>query len=210
MCRALTSFNHPAANHFMPWDISNGLIGSDQLWAYAAPDLARAAEGAGTYITEQVIPSMGRLRRQVIHNDSHRGNLIRPDEGSLAVTGLIDFGDMVRAPLVQDLAVSVASFMRVNPDPIQVLVAMAEGFDSVVPLLAQELLALHGLVLARLVLAGLLYDFMIAECPTHIEYSTSDRPDVLTQMHRWLSIGPELVTERLESAVNEARKGDRR
>ena len=34
--RALASFEHPAADHFMPWDISNALIDSDELWATAS------------------------------------------------------------------------------------------------------------------------------------------------------------------------------
>ena len=32
VCQALASFRHPAANHFMPWDVSNGLLADPDLW----------------------------------------------------------------------------------------------------------------------------------------------------------------------------------
>jgi len=143
MCRALSEFDHAGADHFMPWDISNGLIRSDQLWAHAQADVIAVGGTQRGYLTDVVFPRFDGLRRQVIHNDAHRGNLLRASESSHELTGVIDFGDMVKAPLVDDLAVSGSSFVRASDDLMTSVESLAAGFNSVFPLRDEEVDALY-------------------------------------------------------------------
>ena len=49
---------------------------------------------------------MPRLRAQVVHNDLAPTNVLVDDR--LAVTGIIDFGDLTRTALICDLAIAAA------------------------------------------------------------------------------------------------------
>jgi Ser/Thr protein kinase RdoA (MazF antagonist) len=40
------------------------------------------------------------LRRQVIHSDLHGDNVLTVSDDENRIAGVIDFGDMVRAPLI--------------------------------------------------------------------------------------------------------------
>ncbi len=201
MCRALSGFDHAGADHFMPWDISNGLIQSDQLWRHAQADVIAVVGDQRGYLTDVVSARFDGLRRQVIHNDAHRGNLLRANESSHGLTGVIDFGDMVKAPLVDDLAVSASSFVRASDDPITSVESLATGFNSVFPLQDEEVDALFDLILARLVLGLLLFDFMIAKESGHTTNIMRERPEALAGLARWLTLDPDQLTHRLHAVL---------
>jgi hydroxylysine kinase len=203
VCRALASFHHPAADHFMPWDIANGLLDSDELWLGASIGTHEIAGPLRGRMAERVLPAMKKLRSQIIHGDAHVGNLLRPSADSHRVCGLIDFGDMVEAPMVIDLAVSAASFIGASQDAIGAVVSLAQGFNEVVPLSEDETGLLYDLILARHVLSALLFDFQLA---THsaTDLVPTDREDLFDDMRRWLGVDPVELTERIHSALSHA------
>jgi len=93
-----------------------------------------------------VLPEMSELRSQVIHGDPNPGNVLTTDAGM----GFIDFGDIVKAPLVFDVAIA-ASYLRVfGPHPLQFIVPFVTAYHAVTPLTTQEADLLFDLVRARL------------------------------------------------------------
>ncbi|MEJ7801605.1 MAG: phosphotransferase, partial [Ilumatobacter sp.] len=143
---ALSDFEHPAVCHFVAWDIANGLVHDESLWQGLARDAARTLEPARSRLSDAVAAMSG-LPRQVIHNDGHAGNLLRPGTWSDRVTGIIDFGDLVHTVTVADLAVAGANLAPHQADPIASLVALVDGFRSRRDVSNAELLALPDLVL---------------------------------------------------------------
>jgi Ser/Thr protein kinase RdoA (MazF antagonist) len=204
MCRALCSFSHPAARHFMPWDVSNGLVFNASLWRNAGSDVRDLARGFGTDARRRVLPALAQLRAQVIHNDCHTANLLRPDETSEEIVGLIDFGDMVHAPLVQDLAASIAGFVEGRAAPIEVACALVAGFHEVLPLQDAELALLHELVLLRLVLTALLFDFRLATQPRPPAFLRETRPAILAALRALIAMDRETMTRRYREACTMA------
>ena len=95
------------------------------------------------------------LRRQVIHNDMHPGNILLGSAGE--ISGIIDLGDAIKAPLIQDLAVSATSLVEAAPhaaaDPLQDLI---DGFCSACPLTAEDLGLLHDAMIMRSILSVVL------------------------------------------------------
>ena len=81
------------------------------------------------------MPAMKGLRSQVIHGDAHTGNVLRSTATSYDVCGLIDFGDMVEAPTVIDLAIAAGSFIELHEDAMATVLSMTLGFNEVVPLI---------------------------------------------------------------------------
>ena len=96
-----------------------------------------------------VAPRLSTLRVQVIHGDANPENvLIEP--GSRRVSGFIDFGDMIRAPLVFDVAIAAAYLRAEDTAPLRLIVPFVAGYCSVQPLEPVELSLLFDLVRARL------------------------------------------------------------
>ena len=205
VCRALGSFSHPAADHFMPWDISNGLVLSEPLWRHARADTVALGRAFTDHIERRVLPALADLRSQVVHNDTHRGNLLRPDPTSEEIVGLIDFGDMVCAPLVADLAISIAGFVEEREDIIEAACALARGFHEVMPLAEDEIALLHDLVVVRLVLALLLTDFQLAALKAPPAFLREERPVLINALRRVGEIDRETMTRHYRSACGRGR-----
>jgi hydroxylysine kinase len=186
---ALAGFDHPAAWGFMPWDIANGLILDDALNSALAGDPRRLTERARPRI-DAAIATMERLPRQIVHNDGHAGNLVRADESSDRVSGLIDFGDIVHTVTVADVAVSAASLVPHQADPEAALAALAGGYHSRRKLASDEVQAIPDLVLARLVLSTLLIDYQIANVPHLAVHVAAERPGTHAALARWLDVDP--------------------
>jgi len=91
------------------------------------------------------------LPHQMIHNDFHPGNLLVDADDPNWITGILDFGDTLYAPRVQDLGVALAYLLPEADDPAPVVAAFVEGYERVTPLLPAEHAALLPLVAARLV-----------------------------------------------------------
>lgn len=99
------------------------------------------------------VPAMLRMRSQIIHGDVHPNNVLVGADG--LVSGIIDFGDLVHAPLVQDLANSLAEFLISAADVEQTIFETVRGYRSITPLEEIEADALVGLIETRLVMTPL-------------------------------------------------------
>jgi 4-aminobutyrate aminotransferase-like enzyme/Ser/Thr protein kinase RdoA (MazF antagonist) len=168
--QALLGFSHPAAVRTLIWDL--------QRTATLAPLLPRVKDNARRAIALRVIdrfrqrvaPALPGLRAQVIHNDVHADNVVLgADSGSL-VTGIIDFGDLVYAPLVCDLAVTTASILYPPKDPFDAAAAVIEGYTSVTPLQESEIELLPDLVTARFAAWVLIAAWRAEQHPENVDY----------------------------------------
>ncbi len=152
---ALRGFFHPAARHAIAWDSQN----LDQLASLCdyLEDVS-VRDIAVKYLdrfSEMVKPRLSGCRAQVIHNDvSFHNALIDPDH-PYEISGIFDFGDMLFAPLIQDLAVTAAEVPIGSKNYFGRAADIVAGFNEVTPLERQELGLLPDLIMGRLVI-GLL------------------------------------------------------
>ncbi len=145
---ALRGFFHPAAWRAHPWSIMSA-PGLKPLTRHISdPGSRQLVETILTRFENETIPLTRSMRHQVVHQDAHVGNLLVDRQQPDRIVGLIDFGDMVYAPLVAELAVAA------DPDhPGEVLESIADiiaGFDRVTPLEEAEIWALPDMILTRL------------------------------------------------------------
>lgn len=190
---ALADFEHPAASGFMAWSLDSGMVGHPELWgslsaeglAAAAPVRARVERAAAA------LTPGPELRRHVVHNDGHRGNLLRSDGSSATVTGVIDFGDLAKTFVVADLAICIAGFGEGHDDPVGAAAAIAAGYDRHRPLSDVEIDLLPDLVLTRIVLGLLLVEFQERHAPPHRrEDIAAELPGYRSNMAVWAAIDP--------------------
>ncbi|HEY6539331.1 MAG TPA: aminotransferase class III-fold pyridoxal phosphate-dependent enzyme, partial [Ktedonobacteraceae bacterium] len=66
------------------------------------------------------------------------------------VVSLLDFGDMLRAPTISELAIAAAYVMMNKADPLASAASLAAGYARVLPLTEEELSILFDLICARL------------------------------------------------------------
>lgn len=106
------------------------------------------------HITSHLREVAADLPSQLIHNDFNPQNiLVGPTpSGADGVTGVIDFGDLVHASVVQDLAVAAAYQLSTSGHPLDGAVDVVAGFHGRRPLHQVEHAVLYDLILARLVL----------------------------------------------------------
>lgn len=149
-CHALSSFFHPAAKRFMPWDITNNLVFDDALFHRLPSGVRQMLSPHTERLRTETLPALRRMRAQTIHGDCNANNVLCSDVG--CVSGLIDFGDALHSPVMQELAVSAASFLEIYGEANNVVEALTDGFKSCFPLLPEELDLLNDAILLRLIL----------------------------------------------------------
>ena len=66
---------------------------------------------------DSIAPQFPDWRWQVVHNDLNPHNVLCAPDAPDRIAGVLDFGDMVRTPLVCDLAVA-AAYRIDRDDPI--------------------------------------------------------------------------------------------
>ncbi len=151
--RDLRSFEHAAGRRTLLWDIQQaprlrGIVA--HIGDAAERDRVRRVLDD---FEKRVAPQSTPLRRQVIHNDANPANILLTtgsDATPQRVAGIIDFGDMVHAPLINDVSVAAAYLRAPADDALRFIAPLVAGFDETTPLGKEEILLLFDLVRARL------------------------------------------------------------
>ncbi len=147
----------------LPWDLQGFQDLAPLCRWVSRADLRPLVERTLERHRVECLPILAILPRQLIHNDLNPDNLLFDPADPGRVTGIIDFGDMVAAPVVCDLA--IAGAYTLNPaeeDPERRLVALVRGFHRVRPLDSRELEVLPALVAARLATTVLIQGARVA------------------------------------------------
>lgn len=145
---ALQGFTHPGEAQQLLWDMQRATE-LRPLVKHVPDELQSLVVDCIDVFDERVAPVIPDLRTQVIHNDLNPGNILVSESDPHTVAGVIDFGDMLRAPLVVDVAIA-ASYLRATDDALATLSAFVAGFDSEMPLQDGERALLYDLVRTRL------------------------------------------------------------
>ncbi len=145
---ALAGFFHTALGQRIVWDVREApalLRYADYLDSGSSRRLVRLAlEG----LTAR-LGALRALRAQAIHGDCHPRNLLLNGTGDECV-GILDFGDMIHAPLVLEPAVAMAEFLAEGVAGRELIAEILAGYTTVQPLLAADVELLYELVTARL------------------------------------------------------------
>ena len=147
--RALRGFFHPApATRHLAWD--HRRLADLSAHVGVLPDMhrSRSARIIAGFCRDQ-LPMLEKLRSQVIHGDAHPFNTLIHDD---ALSGIIDFGDMVFGALVQDLSNTLADYLIPGADNHHIALQITKGYHSVTALEEAELDVLLPLVETRILM----------------------------------------------------------
>ncbi len=151
--RALLGFSHPAADRPLLWNLATVEPVIIQNLDYI-PDPARRSAVAGYLANFQrhTRPHLSQIRHAVIHNDANDYNVLvhQFGAGKQVVAGLLDFGDMIRSPLVFEVAVAAAYVMQNADEPLDAAATLVAGYHDCLSLARQEVETLLDLITIRL------------------------------------------------------------
>lgn len=167
---ALDGFRHTADSYDLLWDVKQADRARHLLVAVRDPGRRALAERLMDRFTGSVAPRLRALRSQVIHNDFNPHNILIDPEATDRLAGIIDFGDVIRAPLIQDLGTACAYHVPARGHPLAAAAELASGFHAVCPLDEEELAILPDIMATRLALSGAITSWRARRHPANAAY----------------------------------------
>ncbi len=173
---ALRGFFHPAAGHDLLWDIKNAARMWELLHFIEESESRALVELILTRFGDHVTPVLPRLRAQVVHNDLNPYNVLIDGRDHSKVAGILDFGDMVHTPLINDLAVATSYQLALEGDPLSDAGDFIAAYHAVTPLEPVEIELLYDLIGARLATTATITSWRAARYPENRAYILRNAP----------------------------------
>ena len=189
---ALADYRHPAAGRRCTWDLTHfpdlrPLLDVVTYDGHAV--LLRS--GFERYMTEAA-PHVPGLRRQVLHNDFSRSNIMVDHDDPAFVTGIIDFGDTVHTAIAID--VSTALLNQLPRHAADDLFAegrhLLRGYLRCADLTTEELELLPHLVMGRVIARALITLYRAAAMPHNSAYILRNTEQGWAQLAWFLARNP--------------------
>ena len=187
--RALDGFSHPGAERDYLWDLTQ-VTRLRPYTVHLSADRRRLAEDLLDHLGERVLPALPHLRAQVIHSDVNPANLLVDPAAPDRLVGVIDFADLIRAPLVFDLAIAAAYQCMGEGEPGMVIAGLAGAYHSHLPLDAAEIDLLPDLATARLVQSMIISGWRVGLHPDNREYILMHAEPVWRALQILASLSP--------------------
>ncbi len=181
---ALADFTHEAAHHRITWDMKHAGSMRGLLPAFGDQPIRARLEKAVDDFDARIVPAMASLPAQVVHNDFNMENiLVDPDDPDV-ISGIIDFGDMVHAPVLFDVAVGAAYQMGEADDPVTAAVEFLEGYATLKSLSDEEIGLLYPAIVMRMTMRLAIPEWRCSLFPEQRDFLTRNSPTVERQFAR--------------------------
>lgn len=168
--RGLRDLEHPASDYPLLWDIKQAGTLIPLLEYVPDKQLRNQCRRRLEIFVERVEPRLRHCRSQIIHNDLNWGNVLADGECNDRITGIIDFGDMLKSPLVIDIAVACAYLCKTGNEPLADVHEFLHGYHEVTPILTGEFELLPELMLMRNVQTVVIANWRASQYPENREY----------------------------------------
>lgn len=194
----LQGFDHPGADHVLQWDIRQASALRPLL-----PHVPEALRGLCTATLDrfdaEVFPRLAACRWQVVHNDLNPHNVLVDQSDPDRISGVLDFGDMVRTPLVCDLGVA-ASYQVEAAKPLESLVEFTAAYHRTLPLTPLELGLVADLTAARMLTTICITSWRAAIYPSNAPYILRNFPSARDGLLALSALPRESLLEALRRA----------
>jgi 4-aminobutyrate aminotransferase-like enzyme/Ser/Thr protein kinase RdoA (MazF antagonist) len=145
--RALQGYFHPSLTRRLAWDVRR------------LPELAEFSGDIESFALRETVnrvssafraclPRLRGLRSQAIHGDCHSANLL-VDTDRQSICGILDFGDMIHAPLIMEPAVAMSELLTDGAAPLESVGAVLQGYAQARVLLPDEVESVYDIIIAR-------------------------------------------------------------
>ncbi|NXD06318.1 HYKK kinase, partial [Nothocercus nigrocapillus] len=152
-------FHHPSVRSLhrgqFIWNLANVPLLDQYIYALGQNKYREVVEQVIQQFKEKVIPKLTSFRACINHGDLNDHNILvdsssaSPEAPQYRVSGILDFSDMSYGYYVFEVAIAIMYMMVESADPLRVGGHVLAGFESVLPLTADERAALFLLVSGR-------------------------------------------------------------
>ena len=169
---ALDGFDHPALSRVLLWDVMH----LSQLRDWAIEVLMQDAMGPFVFafldrFDTTILPALRALPQQVIHGDISKSNTVVSQDDETAIHGVLDFGDLCKAPRVVELAVAASYALDAETGDLQAALArVVSGYESILSLSEAEKALIPDLIIARLVQRIVISEWRASHFPNNRDY----------------------------------------
>ena len=169
---ALDGFDHPALSRVLLWDVMH----LSQLRDWAVEVLTEDAMGPFVFafldrFDATILPALQALPQQVIHGDISKSNTVISQADGTAIHGVLDFGDLCKAPRVVELAVTASYALDAETGDLQAALArVVSGYESILTLSEAEKALIPDLIIARLVQRIVISEWRASHFPNNRDY----------------------------------------
>ena len=199
--RALHGFTHRGANHDLLWNVAAAHRLAAKLDGIVDAQRRALAELFMKRFTDSVLPRLASLRSQVIHNDYHLYNvLVAPDDHE-RIVGIIDFGDMLHAPLVGEVATAASFHVTGSDDPFEGPAQFVAAYHAVLPLTGAEQEIVCDLMATRHLITVLISEWRAARYPENRAYIMRHNPAAWDALSHMAGLSRDTARDRLLRGV---------
>lgn len=178
LSQSLGKIVHPNSKRYLKWDLQQAQWIGDQLINIRNDeDRALVERFLRIYETDVRNKLIG-MRQQIIHGDLNDYNLLATSDeaGDYQISGMIDFGDMLKSALVAELAIALAYVMMKKSNPLETAVQVVKAYHAVLPLERHELAILFDLICIRLCVSVVNSAIRKRETPDDPYLTVSEQP----------------------------------
>ena len=195
--QSLRDFEHPASDYPLLWDIKQSRLLRDLLDTVSDEALrAMLGKHLDNFVAE-IAPRLRELRWQVIHNDLNPGNVLFGSDDDREIAGIIDFGDMIRSPLIVDVAVACSYLCRRDDGSLADMLEFLRGYNTVTPLTADEFAVLPCLITIRNVTTVVMSHWRASMYPDNRAYILRSADRALHTLNTFGRLPPSEVTREM-------------
>ena len=195
---AFRDFSHDGDEQLLLWDIQRAADLRDLLVHVQDRNVRDLLASVLNDFQARAKPAIDKMPRQVIHNDANTENVLVDDDGEIC--GIIDFGDMLRAPRVIEISNAAAYLRAREGDALRHIVPLVAGYHSLSPLQAPELDVLFDLIRARLAMTLIILFWRLVARDRDDPYrkkSLAEGDDALDFLRKLNDLGQAAFTARL-------------
>jgi len=199
---ALEDFSHDGESQFLIWDSQRAGDLRSLLIHVNDAAVRESVENVLDDFDNKVKPVLEDLPRQVIHNDANDENILLDSNSD--ISGIIDFGDMLRAPRIVEVA-TAASYLRTDDDPLRLIEPFVAAYDSKNALLDAEFELLFDLIRTRLAMTLIILYWRLAareKADPYRQKSLAANSNALNFLQNLSALGREAFIERIYRKCN--------
>ena len=195
---ALADFRHPCESRLLLWVLTH-FTQLRHLVSYVADDADQElAHQVFDRFEEHVMATMPALEAQVIHGDYSPFNIVVDPASPQFVSGVIDFGDVGRSPVLFEISVAAANQLGVNEaDPWASAIEIVRGYREVRALPEEVVELIAYTAPARLLLRALIYGWRSTRDSLSREYARSHSALDWQRLRRATAVDSAAVRARL-------------
>jgi hydroxylysine kinase len=195
---AMQDFSHQHDSRKLAWDVTH-LDELEPLLAYIPDREHRDQLERGLDRFRRVSHSLATVRKQVLHNDFSRSNIVVDHNAPGFVTGIIDFGDTVRTAIAVDVSTALLNQLPSAPREDLLLEGrdVLRGYLGVADLMPAELELVPHLVMGRIIARALITHWRSALFPENAPYIIRNTAQGWGQLDWFLRRSPEAVSSEL-------------